>query len=151
MEAILFDEDLPVMERIAGYQRRLQQLLAASPESPEKLIELATQVIGDTLRRTLVFSPPKALPKFRLTRNDRLISLSPTQAKILTVLINCEGEFISPGALSEAVWPKKTQTTDLSLLRVHLTGLRDRLPIGFVEVKRNIGYRIPAGTIVPAY
>lgn len=84
----------------------------------------------------------------KLYRSNDEISLTHTELQILTLLFQNPNQFVSRNAIIERCWESE-QFIDDNTLAVNMTRLRKKLSSiglsGFIETKKNIGYRIGDG------
>ena len=81
------------------------------------------------------------------SRNHR-IALSPTEFRILRILVKNRGCVVTKSTIIEAVWGGPSQTVGEDHLRVHLASLRkkmreaDSAAESLIKTAHGVGYRI---------
>ena len=85
----------------------------------------------------------------RLGVNNERVKLTPTEFKILSVLVQNANKIITRDALIESVWGMDPSSADSYLVKLHIQHLRKKLGDSGIDPKfiitvRGFGYKVPA-------
>ena len=87
------------------------------------------------------------LTKQRMHKGDTEIILTPTETKILELLIRHAGQFVTRKMLCEHLWETDWYGTK-NILEIHISRIRKKLdqegPTSIIQTKRGIGYALRA-------
>ncbi|HEX3051199.1 MAG TPA: response regulator transcription factor [Aggregatilineaceae bacterium] len=83
----------------------------------------------------------------RLTKKDEVIALTPTECRLLHVLMRNAGRIVTSATLISRAWPNEEVYEET--LRVHMHRLRKKIEIDFpnpryIQTERGVGYRFAA-------
>lgn len=77
----------------------------------------------------------------RVTLDDKALSLTPTEYKLLCALTSHPGQLLTRGQLLEQLWDKDADFVDEHTLTLNISRLRAKLGEGYIETVRGMGYR----------
>ncbi len=114
--------------------RRVLQRIGAFPFAPAPMVQVDEYLQVYFARRRLVFE------------DERTSSLTPTEAKLLYILLRTAGETVSTDYMLRRMWPREIVFDDR--LHVHVHRLRSKLrrakgglPHDYIISERGVGYR----------
>lgn len=123
---------------------RLEELVARVWRVLRRVPSVAETVLVGTQEVCVDFGTGRA------TRGSQSVDLTPTESRILNVLISHAGTTVSVRQLVQRLWPEDEAPQET--LRVHMSRLRAklrRLDVGadLIETERNLGYRVPRALV----
>ncbi len=143
-------------ERVKGLEMGADDYMA-KPFSPFELVARASAVLRRSGARG--FGPPSGvLQAGAISLNpdtaevfvdEERVKLSPTEFKILSLLVENAGKVVTPDILIKQIWGIDRTSGDTHLIKLHIQHLRRKLgDTGvnprFVMNVRGFGYKVPA-------
>lgn len=119
------------------------QVLLARLRNVVRRSEPHAPVVGDssaTLEQFGDLSLDRAALELR--RDGRLLTLTPTEMKLLLELVDARGAVVSTQALLSRVWDYDSWTEDSHLVTVHVQRLRAKIGVERIQTVRGFGYKL---------
>jgi DNA-binding response OmpR family regulator len=121
-----------LLARLRSVVRRSEQHAPVGPASSASPSATVEQLGDLSLDRAAL----------ELRRDGRLLTLTPTEMRLLLELVDARGAVVSTQALLSRVWDYDAWTQDSHLVTVHVQRLRAKIGAERIQTVRGFGYKL---------